>query len=277
MTISDYRKFFASINSYPKKSLGQNYLIDKNILHKIGEIAELNSDDLVIEVGTGFGFLTSFLAERVKKVISVEKDKAVFEHMLPKFATYKNAQLINKDALKVDFKEIVGQDTFKFISNLPYSVASQIIFSLLKCYGSFTSLVIMVQKEMGERICSAPDSKQYGAFSVVVQSYFDTEIKNTVSPNSFWPKPEVDSVIIKMTPRKEKIVNDSDRMLFNEIVKKSFQTRRKKLINNLKSILDQKALLKIFEELKLNPNIRAEQLSLDNYVTLTTAIKTNLV
>ncbi|NIX15168.1 MAG: ribosomal RNA small subunit methyltransferase A [Candidatus Dadabacteria bacterium] len=276
MTISEYKKFFASINSYPKKSLGQNYLIDKNILYKIGEIAELSPDDRVIEVGTGFGFLTSFLAEHAERVISIEKDKAVFNHISDKFASYKNVELINEDALSINFKDIVGDKKYKVISNLPYSVASQIIFGLLECYESFECLVIMVQKEMGERICSKPNNKQYGAFTVIVQSYFDTEIKHTVSPNSFWPKPEVDSVIIKMTPRKEKAVSDTLRPFFNELVKKSFQTRRKKLINNLKPISNKESLIEIFTELDFNEKARAEQLSLNDYVNLSRAIKSKL-
>lgn len=276
MTISEYKKFFASINSYPKKSLGQNYLIDKNILYKIGEIAELSPDDQIIEVGTGFGFLTTFLAERVSRVVSIEKDKTVFSHISKKLSESNNIELINQDALDIKFKDIVGDKKYKFVSNLPYSVASQIIFGLLECADSFANLVIMVQKEMGERICSPPACKQYGAFSVIIQSYFNTEIKHKVSSNSFWPKPEVDSVIIKMTPRKEKIVSDTLRPLFNEVVKKSFQTRRKKLINNLKSILEQNALLDIFAELDIDEKSRAEQLSLNNYVDLSRAMKSKL-
>ena len=127
----------------------------------------------------------------------------------------------------------------------------------------------MVQKEMGERICSAPDKKQYGSFSIIIQSYFNVQIKHTVSPNSFWPKPDVDSVIIKMVPLKDKIVIYKDRVAFNEVVKKSFQTRRKKMINNLKSLKDQYVLIKIFEKLDLNTNTRAEQLGLNDYVALT--------
>ncbi len=273
MNIKEYKSFYASIGSHPKKSLGQNYLVDKNILHKIEEIAELKPSDQVIEVGTGFGVLTEFLAERVKNLITIERDKTVYEYVVQKNLGLKNVKFINKDALKVDFGEIIGSNKFKFISNLPYSVASQIIFSLLEYADSFTTLVIMVQKEMGERICSAPGSKQYGAFSVIVQSYFTTEIKHTVSPNSFWPKPEVDSVIVKMTPRKEKIVSKKDRALFNEVVKRAFQTRRKKMVNNLKAIIDQKLLMEIFSRLSFDHNTRAEQLGLNQFVALTREIK----
>jgi 16S rRNA (adenine1518-N6/adenine1519-N6)-dimethyltransferase len=276
MKIKEYKSFYASVKSRPKKNLGQNYLIDKNILRKIEKIADLKPSDSVIEIGTGFGFLTSFLAKRVKNVITIEKDKTVFGYAEQKFQELENIKFINKDALDINFGDITGNNKFKFISNLPYSVASQIIFGLLEYSDSFTCLVIMVQKEMGERICSGPHSKQYGSFSVIIQSYFDVEIKHTVSPNSFWPKPDVDSVIIKMVPRREKIVSDRDRPLFNEVVKKSFHTRRKKMINNLKSIMDQKVLVKIFEKLNLNPNTRAEQLGLNHYVALTKELKKNI-
>lgn len=273
MNIKEYKSFYAAIGSYPKKNLGQNYLIDKNILHKIGSIAELNHDDLVIEIGTGFGFLTGFLAERVKRVITIEIDKTVYGYAEQKFSELGNVNFINEDALDINFDEIIDDSKFKFISNLPYSVASQIIFGLLDYADSFTNLIIMVQKEMGERICSEPNSKQYGAFSVIVQSYFDAEIRHTVSPNSFWPRPDVDSVIIKMVPREKKIVSDTDRKLFNEVVKRSFHTRRKKMINNLKSLMDQDVLEKIFYKLELNMNTRAEQIGLNNYVALTKEIK----
>ncbi len=276
MTIEEYKKFYASISSHPKKSLGQNYLVDKNILYKIEEIARLGPDDMVIEVGTGFGFLTGFLADRVKNVISIEKDKKVFDYVLKKFKEHKNIELINKDALDVNFKDIVGSYKYKFISNLPYSVASQIIFALLDAAESFSMLVVMVQKEVGERICSAPGSKQYGSFSVIVQSYFDAKIEHKVSPNSFWPKPEVYSVIIKMTPHKEKIVSDSLRPIFNELVKKSFHTRRKKMINNLKSIMNQNKLEEIFQKLELNTDVRAEQLELHRFVALASELKSTI-
>ncbi|NIT14256.1 MAG: ribosomal RNA small subunit methyltransferase A [Candidatus Dadabacteria bacterium] len=276
MTIEEYKKFYASISSHPKKSLGQNYLVDKNILYKIEEIARLGPDDMVIEVGTGFGFLTGFLADRVKNVISIEKDKKVFDYVLKKFKEHKNIELINKDALDVNFKDIVGSYKYKFISNLPYSVASQIIFALLDAAESFSMLVVMVQKEVGERICSAPGSKQYGSFSVIVQSYFDAKIEHNVSPNSFWPKPEVYSVIIKMTPHKEKIVSDSLRPIFNELVKKSFHTRRKKMINNLKSIMNQNKLEEIFQKLELNTDVRAEQLELHRFVALASELKSTI-
>jgi len=269
MNIKEYKNYYALNKSHPKKSLGQNYLIDKNILLKIEKIAELSPSDLVIEVGTGFGFLTTFLSERVENIITIEKDKSVYDHVEQKFRELQNVRFINEDALDINFGDIIGDNKFKFISNLPYSVASQIIFGLFEYSDSFINLVIMVQKEVGQRICSEPGSKQYGLFSVIVQSYFDVQIGHSVSPNSFWPKPDVDSVIIKMVPRKEKIVSEQSRLLFNEVVKKSFQTRRKKMINNLKSLGDQKVLIEIFEKLDLSTNTRAEQLELNQFVALT--------
>ncbi|MCH7926783.1 MAG: ribosomal RNA small subunit methyltransferase A [Candidatus Dadabacteria bacterium] len=275
MKIKEYKNFYASIKSHPKKSLGQNYLVDKNVLLKIEEIADLKSSDLVIEVGTGFGFLTSFLAGRVENVITIEKDKTVYDLVEQKFQELQNVKFICKDALDINFGDIVGDDKFKFISNLPYSVASKIIFGLLEHSNSFTSLVVMLQKEVGQRICSNPNSKQYGAFSVIIQSYFDVKIAHTVSPNSFWPKPDVDSVIIKMVPRKEKIVSDRDRSVFNEVVKKAFQTRRKKMINNLKQLYNLETLKATFKERGIDENARAEMLSVLDFVNLTRALMEN--
>lgn len=273
MNISDYKSFYNLIGSRPKKSLGQNFLIDKNILIKIGEFAELEKDDMVIEVGTGFGVLTEYLAISVKEVITIEKDKVVFDHTRQRLQEYENIQFNNSDALDVNYSELLGSGKYNFIANLPYSVASQVIFSLLDYAGSFTKLVIMVQKEMGHRICSGPDSKQYGAFSVIVQSYFDARIMHTVSPNSFWPKPEVDSVLVKMIPHEEKVISDDQRQLFNLVVKKAFQTRRKKMINNLRSLLEIDRLNKIFDTLKIDTGARAEQLSVDQFVQLTIEIE----
>jgi len=273
MNIKEYKNFYAVNKSQPKKSLGQNYLVDKNILLKIEKIADLKHSDSVIEIGTGFGFLTSFLSERVIRLITIEKDKAVYDYVKQKFNDLKNVKFINEDALNINFKDLVDNNKFKIISNLPYSVASQIIFNLLEHSQSFTNLVVMVQKEMGERICSAPDKKQYGSFSIIIQSYFNVQIKHTVSPNSFWPKPDVDSVIIKMVPLKDKIVSDEDRVAFNEVVKKSFQTRRKKMINNLKRLFNIEVLKVIFKELGINENARAEQLGIDQFVALTKQLK----
>ncbi len=265
------KKYYDYIKSHPKKYLGQTFLIDKNILNKIGEISELDPKDTVLEIGPGFGVLTSFIDSRVKKVISIEKDKDLYDYLLQNNES-DNISFINADFLNLDIQHLKIRDKLKIISNLPYNVASQIIIKFLESSLKIEKAVIMIQKEMGERICSGPNSKIYGSISILVQSYMNAYIRHRVSPNSFWPKPKIDSVIVELTPIKKHPVLKKERKLFNEVVRKSFHARRKKMINNLKKLVEIEKLKEIFENLGLDENSRAEMLSVNDFAKLSRKI-----
>lgn len=252
--------------------MGQNFLVDHNVIQKIAEVAELKDDDTILEIGPGFGILTQCLADNVSEITAIEKDTLLFNYLKGNLKAYDNLKLINADFLEVDLIRIIKNKKIKVVSNLPYSVASQIIFKLLESGVEIDRMILMVQKEMGERICSRPNNKSYGAFTVLVQSYMNCKIKFRVSPNSFWPKPNVDSVVIEFVPRAQVLLNSEERIFFNKVVKSAFHSRRKKMINNLKALADIEKLKFVFNKLNLDENVRAEMLSLSDFVKLTRAL-----
>lgn len=265
-------EFYQLVESHPKRYLGQNFLLDNNVINKISQIAVISEEDIVLEIGPGFGILTKCLAEKVSEITAIEKDSLLFDYLKENLTAYENLKLINADFLEVDLKKIFKNKKIKVISNLPYSVASQIIFKLIEAGLNIDRMILMVQKEMGERICAVPNNKSYGAFTVLVQSYMNTKIRFKVSPNSFWPKPKVDSVIIELIPRETDLMNKDERILFNKVVKTAFHSRRKKMINNLKNIADLNKLKASYKFLGLEDNVRAEMLSLTDFVKLTRAL-----
>jgi len=243
----------------PCKKLGQNFLIDKSVLENIIKTADLSINDIILEIGPGFGNLTEKLAEKVKKIITVEKDKKMINILKEILHAHKNIELINSDILKTT---IQLPKKYKLIANLPYYITSPIIRKFLEKENKPELMVLMVQKEVGQRICS---KDKMSILSVSVQFYADAKIIKYVSNSSFYPKPKVDSAIIKIIPKKFPDINIKK---FFQLIKIGFSSKRKKLINNLKVLFDKKELEKIFKEINLNINIRAENLSINNWLKL---------
>ena len=181
------------------KSLGQNFLVDDSVLNDIVDGAEVNNEDFIIEIGPGVGTLTAQLLMKAKKVTAIELDSDLIPILEKELGDNENFNLIHKDALKVDFNELIGDEkSVKLVANLPYYVTTPIILKLLKDGYNFKSLTIMIQKEVAERINAEPNCKEYGALSVLVQYYCDTSIIRTVPPTSFIPRPKVESIVIKL-------------------------------------------------------------------------------
>ena len=181
------------------KSLGQNFLTDESVLTDIVEGAEVNNEDLVIEIGPGVGSLTAKLLCKAKRVVSIELDNDLIPILETELGQEPNFTLIHNDALKVDFNEIIGEEkSVKLVANLPYYVTTPIIARLLKEDYKFKSLTIMIQKEVAERIDAEPNCKEYGALSLMVQYYCNTKIIRRVSPSCFIPRPKVDSIVIRL-------------------------------------------------------------------------------
>jgi len=257
-----------------KKGLGQNFLIDDSVLGDIVEGAEVNKEDFVIEIGPGFGTLTRALLKTAKKVCAIELDEMLFPILEEELKEFNNFELIHKDALKVDFNEVMGDEkSVKLVANLPYYLTTPIIVNLLTKGYDFKSLTIMIQKEVGERIDSEPNCKAYGAFSILVQYYCDTKILRLVPPSAFIPQPKVESIVIRLDRLKQPKVKVNDEALFFSIVRKSFNMRRKTLWNGVKDIgIDKEDLLKCFEKANIDPKRRGETLSLQEFAALSDEI-----
>lgn len=251
----------------PNKIMGQNFLIDKNVLKKIIETADIKSDDTILEIGPGLGTLTLELAKRAKQVIAIEKDKELCTVLakILKEQKINNVEIINDDILKYETKIT----KYKIIANIPYYLTSPLIRKFLEAQNKPDEIILMIQKEVAERICAQPP--KMSLLSVAVQFYSEPEIIFPVSKNSFYPIPKVDSAVIKITPHVGHRMSyiDTEKKFF-KLVKMGFSAKRKMLKNNLST------LLKInnvnLEKLGLNPNVRAENLTINDWIKLYTEL-----
>ena len=272
MDIKDYKTqdLVKKYNFKFSKSLGQNFLIDDSVLTDIVEGAEVNKDDLIIEIGPGVGSLTAQLIGKAKKVVSIELDNDLIPILQEELGQYENFTLIHKDALKVDFNEIIGDEkSVKLVANLPYYVTTPIIVKLLKDNYNFKSLTIMIQKEVAERINAEPNCKEYGALSLLVQYYCDTKIVRKVSPGSFIPRPKVDSIVIRLDRLSEKRVEVKDEKLMFEIIRNAFNMRRKTMWNAVKFLgMKKEDIERAFELSGIDQKRRGETLSLHEFAVL---------
>lgn len=259
------------------KSLGQNFLIDDNVLDDIVDSAEVTKDDFVIEIGPGVGVLTCRLLQKAKKVLAVELDNKLIPILETELKGYGDLEIINKDALKVDFNEIIGDEqSVKVVANLPYYVTTPIISRFLTEGYNFKSLTIMIQKEVADRIDANPSTKEYGAFSLLVQYYCNTKILKKVPASCFIPQPKVDSIVIKLDKLPEPRVKVKDEELFFKIIRQSFNMRRKTLWNCMKSLgISQERVEKAFEESGIDQKRRGETLSIEEFAKLADAMYDN--
>jgi 16S rRNA (adenine1518-N6/adenine1519-N6)-dimethyltransferase len=256
------------------KSLGQNFLVDDSVLEDIVNGAEVTEEDVVIEIGPGVGTLTAQLLRRAKKVIAIELDDELVPILQNELGENPNFQLIHKDALKVDFNELIGNEkSVKLVANLPYYVTTPIIVRLLNEGYNFKSLTVMIQKEVAERINSEPNCKEYGSISVLVQYYCDTNIIRYVSPNCFIPRPKVESIVIRLDRLEKPRVEVKSEKLFFDVVRSSFNMRRKTLWNAVKSIgLPKENMERAFENSGIDQKRRGETLSIKEFAALSDSI-----
>ena len=246
-----------------KKYLGQNFLVDKNIIDKIlDRVSPLNSDSF-LEIGPGEGAITQPLINKISKLIVVEKDQALSIKLNVMFSKKTNITIINNDVLKIDLDKCINNQV-RVIGNLPYNIATEIIFFLLNSKNKIHDIHVMLQKEMVDRICAPPGNKQYGRISVMVQANYDVEKLFDVSPNVFEPKPKVWSSYMKLIPKKKVFINDAHEENFKRIVTKAFVSRRKMIKTSLK---DSVPLDKIFHIIG-DEKIRPEQLNYDQFIEM---------
>ena len=256
------------------KSLGQNFLIDDSVLEDIVYGAEVCKEDFVIEIGPGVGTLTKELLKKAKSVCAIELDSDLVPILQEELKGFDNFKLVHKDALKVDFNDIIGEEkSVKVVANLPYYVTTPIITKLLNEGYNFKSITIMIQKEVAERMAAKPKCKDYGALTLLVQYHCDVDIVRKVSPSSFIPQPKVDSIVIRMNKLPEKRVNPRDEKLFFKVIRESFNMRRKTLWNALKNLkVESEKMEKAFENAGIDPMRRGETLSIEEFCNLSNEI-----
>jgi 16S rRNA (adenine1518-N6/adenine1519-N6)-dimethyltransferase len=256
------------------KSLGQNFLVDDSVLNDIVSGADVNSEDFIIEIGPGVGTLTAQLLMKAKKVTSIELDNDLIPILEQELGENENFNLIHKDALKVDFNEVIGDEkSVKLVANLPYYVTTPIIVKLLKDGYNFKSLTIMIQKEVAERINAEPNCKEYGALSVLVQYYCKTKIVRRVSPTCFIPRPKVESIVIRLDRLDEPRVKAKNPDFMFELVRAGFNMRRKTLWNAAKTLkVNNEKLEEAFKKSGIDPKRRAETLTLEEFAMLSDCI-----
>ena len=257
------------------KSLGQNFLINENILDKIIESADISSDDVVLEIGTGIGTLTQRLCKNAKKVIAVEIDKNLIPILNETLSDYDNITIINKDILKTDINEelknLSVNQKIKLVANLPYYITTPIIMKVLEDKVNVDCMVLMLQKEVADRMNASPSTKDYGSLSIAVQYYCDTDIVCKVPKSSFIPEPNVDSLVLKLVVNDKRKVEINDEELFFKIVRGSFSKRRKTRLNSLSNyedLGDKDKIQKLLEISKIDSKRRGETLSIYEFANL---------
>lgn len=264
------------------KSLGQNFLINQEVVDKIVESSEITEEDLVIEIGPGLGTLTKKLLENAGKVICIELDKNMVTILQDRFSNLKNFQLINEDVLKVNLKKIIQDEKIKnnfksakIVANLPYYITTPIIMKLLEEKLDLESITVMIQKEVADRLIAVPGEKNIGAITYAVYYYADGQEILEVPNNAFIPEPEVTSKVIKLNLRKEVPIKVNDEEKMFKIIKSAFMQKRKTLLNSLtnaKVFTSKEEGINILHKLNLNENIRAEKLTLENFADITNII-----
>lgn len=270
----------AILNKYQfffKKSLGQNFLIDVNILENIIKHAGINKETGVIEIGPGIGALTEQLAIHAEKVVAFEIDKRLIPILKDTLEPYSNITLIHQDILKANVKEVMEEQfepdqSVHVVANLPYYITTPILMKLVRENLPVSSITVMIQKEVADRMSAKPNTKSYGSLTIVLQYYTEAEVVMTVPKTVFMPQPNVDSAILKLTMRKEPPVEVYDEDFFFTIVKASFAQRRKTLLNNLKSYFKneyEKDLIEdVLKEADIDGKRRGESLDIVEFARL---------
>ena len=291
MNHQQIRAFFALNDTRPKKQLGQNFLVNPEALKIILEAGAPTADDTVIEIGAGLGCLTDVLAQHAKRVIAIEVDELLYNTLVARFgglwrsgegasplqkSTDSRVQLLNADVLKLELNSLLvdGTETvpttFKVIANLPYSITTPILWKLLAHHKQIHSCVLMMQKEVAERIVAGPGGKDYGALTIGVSYYAEATLITTLSPDNFYPAPKVDSALLKLEMRETPKVAVENEALFFHVVRTAFRTRRKMLKNALVrgKFASGEVLTTAFKELDIAPQRRAETLDITEFAAL---------
>ena len=278
-TLGNPKNTIEILNKYSfvfQKKFGQNFLIDTHVLEKIISSAEITKDDFVLEIGPGIGTMTQYLAEAAREVAAVEIDKNLIPILKDTLSAYDNVTVINEDVLKVDIRKLAeeknGGRPIKVVANLPYYITTPIIMGLFESNVPLSSITIMVQKEVADRMQVGPGTKDYGALSLAVQYYASPYIVANVPPNCFMPRPKVGSAVIRLTRYAEPPVQVKDEQLMFRLIRASFNQRRKTLVNGLNNSpevqVSKEVVMNALEQMGLPATVRGEALTLEQFAQL---------
>ncbi len=268
-----------------QKKYGQNFLIDAHILESIVGAAEITKEDFVLEIGPGIGTMTQYLCEAAREVIAVEIDQNLIPVLEDTLSEYDNVTILNEDILKVDIRRLADEKNhgkpIKVVANLPYYITTPIIMELFESHVPLASITIMIQKEVADRMQVDPGTKEYGALSLAVQYFAKPEIICVVPPTCFVPQPKVSSSVIRLTCYEDPPVDISDEAFLFQVIRASFNQRRKTLangLNNAPSIpVSKENIVQTIEELGYPAAVRGETLSLEEFATLSEALKKKVI
>lgn len=264
-----------------QKKFGQNFLIDTHVLEKIICAAGITKDDFILEIGPGIGTMTQYLCENAREVTAVEIDKNLIPILEDTLSAYNNISILNEDVLKVDLLKLAKEKNngkpIKVVANLPYYITTPIIMGLFESHVPVENITVMVQKEVADRMQVGPGTKDYGALSLAVQYYAKPEIIAHVPPNCFIPRPKVGSAVIRLTRHEVPPVQVEDEAFLFQIIRASFNQRRKTLVNGLNNSpnipITKEMLTQVIEEMGLSPTIRGEALTLEQFANLSNLLK----
>ena len=276
--LEETRYIMKKYNIRANKSLGQNFLINNEVVEKIVNSSDISKEDMVIEIGPGLGTLTKYLLEKAEKVLCVELDTKMIKILQDRFSLYDNFELINEDILKVNLNEIIMENkkdgkikNVKIVANLPYYITTPIIMKLLEEKLDIKSITVMIQKEVADRLIETPGGKNTGAITHTVYYYCESEKIMEVPNSSFIPEPEVTSEVIKLNLRDKQAVDIENTKVMFMIIKSAFMQRRKTLLNaltNTKVFINKEEGIRILKKLNLDENVRAEKLSIQDFANI---------
>ncbi len=274
------RAILAKYQIRPRKRLGQCFLSDPNVTRKIVEAADLQRDDWVVEIGAGLGLMTAQIARRAGRVIAIEIDRGLVRILREELRTYPHVEIVHADVLKFDFLTIgepLGRTKIKIVGNVPYNISSPILLRLLEARSRISTMVLMFQREVAERLVAGPGSKLYGILSVLTRLYTDPKIALKVSPRCFHPAPRVESAVVRMVVREKPVGEIEDDAFLRAVVRSAFSKRRKTLLNNLKGSslvgIRGEDLPAVLEALGIDPACRAETLTPEDFARLSKALR----
>ena len=269
--------FFRKNRIYPRKQLGQHFLINPDVLSIIVEAGEVSKSDVIIEIGAGLGCLTSVLAQNAKYVIAIEVDPILHSELEAQFKYDTHIQVMRADILEVSLPSIIPQNTHpKVIANLPYGITTPILWKLLEHANILSNCLLMMQWEVAERIIAKPGGKDYGALTIGISYYADTELIVQLSPDNFYPAPQVDSALLEISMLDKPRVVVNNEVHFFRVVKEAFRGRRKMLKNSLRRFAPAETLSAIFTELNIAPERRAETLDISEFAAIANRLQSNV-
>lgn len=275
--LEETKNIMRRYNIKPNKSLGQNFLINSEVVENIVQSSDITKDDMVIEIGPGLGVLTKYLLEKAKKVVCIELDTKMVKILQDRFSEYDNIEIINTDVLKINLNEIIEKNKgeirkVKVVANLPYYITTPIIMKLIEDRLDIESITVMIQKEVADRLIEIPGGKNTGAITYTVYYYCTSKKIMEVPNTSFIPEPEVTSEIIKMDLRYKPVVDVENPQIMFRIIKSAFMQRRKTLLNaltNANVFINKEQGINTLKELNLKENVRAEELTIQDFSNIT--------